>query len=35
MGPNRVPFRTVTDEEEIQLKKELDEINFFEKCNIL
>lgn len=35
MGPNRVPFRTVTDEEEIQLKRELEEIGFFEKCNIL
>lgn len=35
MGPNRVPFRTVTDEEEIQLRKELEEINFFERCNII
>ena len=35
MGPNRVPFRTVSDEEEKQLKAELDSIDFFNHCNIL
>ena len=35
MGPNRVPFRTVSDEEEKQLKAELDAIDFFNHCNIL
>jgi len=33
LGPNRVPFRTVTDEEEVELKKQLEAINFFERCN--
>ena len=35
LGPNRVPFRNMTDAEEALLKKELEEIRFFEKCNIL
>lgn len=33
LGPNRTPFQNLTDEEEAQLKKELEEINFFERCN--
>jgi len=33
LGPNRTPFRNVTDEEEAQMKKELEEIGFFERCN--
>ena len=33
LGPNRVPFRTVTDEEEVELKKQLEAIHFFERCN--
>ena len=34
LGPNRVPFRNMTDEEEQQMKKELEEIDFFNHCNI-
>lgn len=33
LGPNRVPFRTVSDEEEVELRKQLEAINFFERCN--
>lgn len=33
LGPNRTPFRNVTPEEEAQMKKELEEIGFFERCN--
>lgn len=33
LGPNRVPFRTITDEEEVELKKQLEAIHFFERCN--
>ena len=33
LGPNRVPFRNMTDEEEANMKKELEAINFFERCN--
>ena len=35
LGPNRTPFRNVTDEEEAQMKRELEEIGFFERCNKL
>ncbi len=35
LGPNRTPFRNVTDVEEAQMKKELTEIGFFERCNRL
>mgnify|MGYP004448201489 FL=1 len=35
LGPNRVPFQNVTDEEEKQLKAELDAISFFGHCNVL
>ena len=33
LGPNRTPFQNVTDEEEAQMKKELEAISFFERCN--
>lgn len=35
LGPNRTPFRNVTDAEEAQMKKELEEIGFFGRCNVL
>lgn len=33
LGPNRTPFRNMTDEEEAQMKRELEEIGFFDRCN--
>ena len=33
LGPNRVPFRNMTDEEEAAMKKELEAICFFERFN--
>lgn len=33
LGKNRIPFQNMTDEEEASMKKELEAINFFEKCN--
>lgn len=33
LGPNRVPFQNMTNEEEQQMKKELEAINFFDRCN--
>lgn len=33
LGGNRTPFQTMSDEEEVNLKKELEAINFFEHCN--
>lgn len=33
LGPNRVPFQNMTNEEEQQMKNELEAINFFERCN--
>lgn len=33
MGPNRTPFMTVTPEEEVRMRQELETINFFEHCN--
>lgn len=33
LGPNRVPFRNITDEEETELRRQLEAINFFERCN--
>lgn len=33
LGPNRVPFRNMTDEEELAMKKELEDIHFFDRCN--
>lgn len=35
LGPNRTPFQNITDEEETELKRQLDEIDFFNHCNIL
>lgn len=35
LGPNRVPFQNMTNEEEQQMKKELEAINFFDRCNRL
>lgn len=34
LGPNRTPFRSLTDEEEALMKKELEDIDFFNKCNV-
>jgi N-acetylneuraminate lyase len=33
LGINRTPFQNVTDEEEAIIRKNLEAINFFEKCN--
>ncbi len=33
LGPNRVPFQNMTNEEEQQMKKELEAIDFFDRCN--
>lgn len=33
LGPNRTPFQNLTDDEEARLKKELEEIDFFNRCN--
>lgn len=33
LGKNRTPFRNMTDEEEAAMKKELEAIHFFERCN--
>lgn len=33
LGPNRVPFQNLTDEEETAMKKELEAIGFFDRCN--
>uniref|UniRef100_A0AB33J774 Dihydrodipicolinate synthase family protein n=1 Tax=Prevotella sp. GTC17259 TaxID=3236795 RepID=A0AB33J774_9BACT len=33
LGPNRKPFRNMTAEEEVAMRKELEAINFFERCN--
>ncbi len=35
MGANRTPFQNLSDEEKANIKKELEEINFFERCNRL
>lgn len=35
LGPNRVPFRNITPEEEIKMKQELESIGFFNRCNLL
>lgn len=32
-GPNRLPLQTISTEEEIQLKKDLEAIGFFDFCN--
>lgn len=33
LGPNRTPFMSVTPEEELELKRQLEAIGFFERCN--
>lgn len=33
LGPNRVPFRNMTDDEERSMKAELEAIGFFARCN--
>jgi N-acetylneuraminate lyase len=33
LGENRVPFQNMTEAEELSMKKELEEIDFFERCN--
>ena len=33
LGPNRTPFQNITDNEEAQLRKELEAIDFFNRCN--
>ena len=33
LGPNRTPFQTMTDTETEALKKDLEAISFFERCN--
>ncbi|MDE6624268.1 MAG: dihydrodipicolinate synthase family protein [Alistipes sp.] len=33
LGRNRLPFRNMTDEEEAAMKRELERIGFFERCN--
>lgn len=33
LGPNRTPFQNLTDQEEAQLRKELEDIDFFSHCN--
>ena len=33
LGPNRVPFQNMTDEEEARMKSELEAIDFFNRCN--
>jgi len=35
MGPNRVPFRNMDESEELAMKMELQEIDFFNHCNVL
>lgn len=35
LGPNRVPWRNVTPEEETQLRAQLEAIDFFSRCNVL
>ena len=33
LGPNRVPFMSVTEEEEQELRRQLEDIDFFSHCN--
>ena len=33
LGKNRTPFRNMSDDEEASMKKELEAINFFSRCN--
>jgi N-acetylneuraminate lyase len=32
-GPNRQPLQTISANEEVQMKKDLEAIGFFEYCN--
>lgn len=34
LGPNRTPFRNMTADEEAEMKKQLEEIGFFQRCNV-
>ena len=34
LGKNRTPFQNMTDQEEAQMRAELEAINFFEHCNV-
>ena len=34
LGKNRTPFQNMTDQEEAQMRVELEAINFFEHCNV-
>ena len=33
LGPNRTPFQNMTDEEEAKMRQELEELDFFTRCN--
>lgn len=33
LGENRTPFQNMTQEEELRMRKELEAIHFFERCN--
>ena len=33
-GPNRLPLQTISDDEEIQMRKDLEAIGFFGYCNV-
>lgn len=33
LGPNRTPFQNMTDEEEMRMKQELENLDFFARCN--
>jgi len=35
LGKNRTPFQNMTDEEEAQMRRELEEIGFFKRCNVM
>mgnify|MGYP002706166751 CR=1 FL=1 len=35
LGKNRTPFNNMTDDEEANMKKELEAIDFFNKCNLI
>lgn len=35
LGPNRTPFQNITPEEESRLKQELDELDFWNHCNVM
>ncbi|MPN23131.1 hypothetical protein SDC9_170517 [bioreactor metagenome] len=35
LGKNRTPFQNMSNEEEASMRKELEAIHFFERCNKL